>query len=665
RADELGEDGVLISETEADETASAEAAPKETDAAVSVEASPEETEAAQDGQRDEEIRNFLITGYTLLGRQPDETGIATFTKALKEGTMTGADIFWNIVNSKEFKNKKHSNKKYVTLLYQSILGRKPDKNGLEHWVGVLKEGFSRNYVLRGFVASKEFRKLCEKYNIKPGSVKLTDILDTHVYITQFVNRLYKKILNRNADDPGRRHWVESIVNGHTAADTVLSFVNSKEFRKKELTDLEYLTVMYNTILDREPDQTGLDTWLQAMEDGMSRRAVLANIIGSPEFKKLCDKYGVVPGKIEVPLEETGRTPKVYIKMAYKAAFGADADANTVEGWVTSIAAQDRHIVDLLKTFIFSDTAKELYRDNSAFVKLLYKALLGREPNSNDLNARVNSLYNGQTREEMFYRIVESSEFKKRAKNYGLEPNRRYQVPADYYQIVNCIRVHSSDFELSMGYMGLKVARVQRRLGLGPRRAIVDLQTLNAVKAFQEKNGLKVDGIVGLNTWRAMGFSDYDWYHLDAYVSPDLTCYNSTREDHIEAMIETAMKYRGDEYVIGAAGAPGNGADCSGLVMQALFGSGVSMYPIDPYLHTHPGYEYTSRNMWNSDKFLHVPYSQRQRGDLIFYQKNGVIIHVAIYLGNDTVIESWPNKVVVWPVIVDARPDVAGCIRVFP
>ena len=70
-------------------------------------------------------------------------------------------------------------------------------------------------------------------------------------------------------------------------------------------------------------------------------------------------------------------------------------------------------------------------------------------------------------------------------------------------------------------------------------------------------------------------------------------------------------------------------------------------------------------MWDSSRFLHVPYSERQRGDLIFYQSSsGVVIHVAIYLGNDQVIEAWPNKVVVWPIQNGSRSNIKGVVRPF-
>ena len=41
----------------------------------------------------------------------------------------------------------------------------------------------------------------------------------------------------------------------------------------------------------------------------------------------------------------------------------------------------------------------------------------------------------------------------------------------------------------------------------------------------------------------------------------------------------------------------------------------------------------------------VPWSQRRRGDLIFYSNNyGTVIHVAIYLGNNKVVHAYPDTV---------------------
>lgn len=243
----------------------------------------------------------------------------------------------------------------------------------------------------------------------------------------------------------------------------------------------------------------------------------------------------------------------------------------------------------------------------------------------------------------------------------------YQNPPRYIQIKNEIKLkHSSGYNLGLGHMGLRVRKVNSYFHMGSRYfPRYTAETKRKVQAFQKKQGLKGTGNVNLATWKAMGFSEKSWYTLGAYVSPIKVNPSSTRKDHIEAMISTAKKYLGSDYVVGASGKPREGADCSGLVMQGLYAAGVDPYPVSCLRHSKPGYEYESRNLWANKKFKSVPYTQKQRGDLVFYRgRGGAIIHVAIYLGNGKVIESWPNKVVIWPIKNSHRNRIAGIKRVF-
>ena len=163
----------------------------------------------------------------------------------------------------------------------------------------------------------------------------------------------------------------------------------------------------------------------------------------------------------------------------------------------------------------------------------------------------------------------------------------------------------------------------------------------------------------------MGFSESSWYNLGAYVSPIIVDPSSTKKDHIDAMISTAKKYLGSNYVVGASGKPRQGADCSGLIMQALYASGIDPYPVSCVRHSKPGYEFESRNIWKNKKLKTASYTKKKRGDLIFYQgPSGAINHIAIYLGGGKVIESWPNKVVIQPIKNGRRSRIKGVKRVF-
>lgn len=246
---------------------------------------------------------------------------------------------------------------------------------------------------------------------------------------------------------------------------------------------------------------------------------------------------------------------------------------------------------------------------------------------------------------------------------NIKTKRVYENPKGYIQLKEQITVTGGGKDLVRGTMGLRVAKVQRRLGMGHVWEIVGPTTISRVMAFQRSNGLKATGVVNLATWKKLGFSESSWYTLDTYVTPVKTKLTDTREDLIEKMISTAKSYLGTEYVVGAAGVPGSGIDCSGLVMQAMYSVGIDPSPVSVTRHTQPGYEYESRNLWNLSTLKTV--SKPKRGDLVFYKNSsGTIIHVAIYLGNDRVIESWPEKVVEWPLIHSERPLIKGYKRIF-
>ncbi len=144
-----------------------------------------------------------------------------------------------------------------------------------------------------------------------------------------------------------------------------------------------------------------------------------------------------------------------------------------------------------------------------------------------------------------------------------------------------------------------------------------------------------------NPTRYVQISDSISKHgLSYYTSPVLVDKNSTKSEHIEAMIKTAYKYKGDKYVVCRSGKPGAGLDCSGLVMQACYGAGVDLWPVNPYRHRSKKYEYESRNIAKMSTLQTVSYKNRKRGDLIFFANSrGKVIHVAIYLGNNKIIHS--------------------------
>ncbi|WP_345751193.1 NlpC/P60 family protein [Microbacterium rhizophilus] len=224
------------------------------------------------------------------------------------------------------------------------------------------------------------------------------------------------------------------------------------------------------------------------------------------------------------------------------------------------------------------------------------------------------------------------------------PKPRYQTPGGYAKISYAGQpaARGVGFPLTEGREGAKVKAIANNFGIARPTQWVDATFMSKVRGWQKSRGLPQTGVVDKRTWTSMGFSSSSWTALDGYVAPLKAKPNMTRSQLISAMIATAKSYQGSPYVWGGSNSPGVGADCVGVVMQALLAVGLNVEPSNTVTHTTPG-NTTPREIYASKKFKHVPYSQRQPGDLIFQAHDPrdphSVRHVQMYLGNGLVMES--------------------------
>lgn len=225
-----------------------------------------------------------------------------------------------------------------------------------------------------------------------------------------------------------------------------------------------------------------------------------------------------------------------------------------------------------------------------------------------------------------------------------------------------IHIDSIGYNLSKGYMGLKVYEVKKKLNLSLENAKYDDETFYAVKEFQKENSLNSTGIVDLNTWLKLGLSKNDWLDLECYITPCQVNEKSSRNERIETMIKTAKEYIGTKYIVGASGKPKSGVDCSGLIIQVMYSIGLDPEPISPLRHVQPEYEYESYSLWKHKHIKHYSFEDRKKGDLIFFKnKNGRVNHIGLYIGNDQVIEATGNKGVITNTLTPKRIQQIKCM----
>jgi hypothetical protein len=237
--------------------------------------------------------NFLQRLYKgCLGRDADATGLSNWKDALYDGA-TGNQIAVGFLGSREFINLGLSDEKFIEALYKTVFGRNADSSGLASWLKVLENGATRAKVEEGFLNSREMRNLCEEMGVAPGVFRSDDMRDIYYNVTAFVARLYKNCLGRNFDNEGMAHWLEALTSGSIGGkDAVLGFFSSSEMVKQSLSDREFVTVAYRTLLDREPDNAGMSAWLDAIKSGSTRQQIVESFAESKEFDNICKQAGI-------------------------------------------------------------------------------------------------------------------------------------------------------------------------------------------------------------------------------------------------------------------------------------------------------------------------------------------------------------------------------------
>ena len=233
--------------------------------------------------------------------------------------MTGADVAKGVALSKELEYQNINNAEFVNRMYAGFFDRAADQDGFDLWIDNLYAGCTRYYVVQGFVNSTEFKKLCARYGINPGSLekkggptkplsypqlKLDSSKVKDEDIERYVDRLYDKVLHRAPYADGRALWIKVLKEGKGPdgktydAATVASvgFFTSPEYKNKNKTNAEFVYDAYLAFFDRDPleeNDPGYEFWIDQLDTGkMSRKMMIERGFGqSKEFKDLLRSFG--------------------------------------------------------------------------------------------------------------------------------------------------------------------------------------------------------------------------------------------------------------------------------------------------------------------------------------------------------------------------------------
>lgn len=213
----------------------------------------------------------LYQAYFL--RAPDSTGFSYWRneRAAGLGLSSVSDAF---STSAEFQATYGSltDDQFIDLVYQNVLERPPDAAGRAYWLSVLAAGSGRGQVMSGFSESGEFIA-------NTGTAVGQSVYDAEVY------RLYVAFFLRIPDTAGLQYWV-AVRSGGTPLEAIAAaFTQSTEFQETygDLPDADFVELVYNNVLAREPDGAGSQHWTGVLANGVDRGSMMTGFSQSTEF----------------------------------------------------------------------------------------------------------------------------------------------------------------------------------------------------------------------------------------------------------------------------------------------------------------------------------------------------------------------------------------------
>ena len=222
-----------------------------------------------------------------------------------------------------------------------------------------------------------------------------------------VYRLYDAALGRAPDFYGEASWTDQLEHGLSLQRLAVLFTSSEEFQSVygSTTNSQFVGKVYETVLHREGDPGGLQTWTNYLDSGTITRAQLIVLFSESDEHRALTADAIGHGIwTPDPIYED-------VEFVYQAAFGRPADEGGLMHWATEIEAGRLSFHDFAVTATqsqeFLDATKGL--SHGQLVDYLYETALGRAADPGGHAAYTAALDAGHSISELVEVFAQSGE----------------------------------------------------------------------------------------------------------------------------------------------------------------------------------------------------------------------------------------------------------------
>jgi len=253
------------------------------------------------------IQQFVSRMYLdALDRPYDTGGLNHWTGVLRAGIRTGAGVAFDFYFSREFRLQNVSDSEFLDRMYRGLMDRTSDTRGKTHWMNLLTAGLPRENVFAEFVNSFEFSVLCTR----AGFIRGTYTPPSGGMARIFAKRLYTETFDREPSLADLNYWHNELRNGMTGSTIAYRFIFGTEMHERDLSDEQFIDVLYRALLGRASDSTGRNHWVRQLQNGNSRYSVFVSFAATNEFGRMCNDHGISRGTAPQPANMMNGTTMV-------------------------------------------------------------------------------------------------------------------------------------------------------------------------------------------------------------------------------------------------------------------------------------------------------------------------------------------------------------------
>ncbi|NOQ63187.1 MAG: DUF4214 domain-containing protein [Methyloprofundus sp.] len=357
--------------------------------------------------QEELIQRFYLN---IRNETVDAASLSRWVDQLSHSSVT--QILTKFLDTKNLINTATNNAEFITILYASLLNRTPNSDEIGYWISRLELNLLRPFLIQSLIQSEEFKDIAEAMKL---SAYTPDELNKF-RISYFIQHTYSNILGRQPRLEELKIWATHIINTpFSSSDITVELFSSDEFTAKQYDNARFVEIVYQSISDTTTDAAEKNLKTHQLTSGLlTRNNLIQELIRSPEYNALVTHYNL-QSSIEYIQK---KLQQQFINNFYRTILGREADASGFTFWLEIMPKTS--VTETALGFYNSRGILSSSEDNIGFIKMLFRSLLWREANPEELAYWQSQLDNGFLRPLAVHAIVQSSEFKTLTDNAGLK-----------------------------------------------------------------------------------------------------------------------------------------------------------------------------------------------------------------------------------------------------